>query len=122
MVRMVVGHDDPDDGQSAEPPGEDPLPPCRRIGRRIPGIDDRPAGAVIEQPKVDVIEREGKSHAQPLDPRRNRQRLTRGWRHHNRKSQRRRQASVHNVFFSPARELTGNLGRCISPSNRQTCR
>ena len=117
-----MGHDDPDDRQSAEPLGEDPFPPCRRIGRRIPGIDDRPAGTVLEQPEVDVIEREGKTHAQPLDPRCNRQRLPGGWRRHNRKSQPRRQASVHNVFFSPARELTGNLGRCISPNNRQTCR
>jgi hypothetical protein len=41
--------------------------------RRLVGearVDDRPALAVFQQPKVDVIERERQGHAQPVHARR----------------------------------------------------
>ena len=43
-----------------------PLPkPARVVGREA-AIDDRQAIAVLEQPEIDVIERERQRHAQPM--------------------------------------------------------
>jgi hypothetical protein len=50
-----------------------------RIEREA-GIDDRPAGAILEQPEVDVVEREGQRHPQPVDPGRNGEDLAGGGR------------------------------------------
>ncbi len=32
-----------------------------------PAVDDHPAVALLEEPEVDVVEREGERHAQPVD-------------------------------------------------------
>ena len=46
---------------------EDALPRVLRLGQRKPGIDRRPARPVLDQPQIDMVEREGQPHAQPLD-------------------------------------------------------
>ena len=61
-----MGHDDPNDWQAAEPLGKDLLPQLLGSRHRITGIDDGPTLPVFEQPQIDMIEREGEGHAQPL--------------------------------------------------------
>ena len=99
VIRVVVRHDDPSDRQSAEPLGKDPFPQLLGLRHRVAGVDDRPAGAVFEQPQIDVVEREGQRHAQPVHAGGDRQRLARPRRRRNRKMQR-GQASVHNLCIS----------------------
>jgi hypothetical protein len=48
VVRVVVRHNDPSDGQSAEPLGKDPLPQLFGSRHRVAGVDDRPARTVFE--------------------------------------------------------------------------
>ena len=99
VVRVVMRHDDPSDRHSAEPLGKDPFPQLPGLGHGIPGVDDRPARTVFEQPQIDMVEREGEGHAQPLHARGDRQRLAGPGRRRNRKLQR-GHASVHNSGFS----------------------
>jgi len=94
-----MGHDDPNDWQAAEPLGKDLLPQLLGSRHRITGIDDGPTLPVFEQPQIDMIEREGEGHAQPLHAGSDCQRLTRSRRGRNRKLQR-CQASVHKLCFS----------------------
>ena len=99
MVGMVMRHDDPGDRQSAEPLGKDSLPQLLGWRHRIAGIDDRPTRAVFEEPQIDVVEREGERHAQPVHTRGDRQGLPGRRRRRNRKLQR-CQASVHKLGVS----------------------
>ena len=67
--------------QAHAPAGEEavevPLPQlARRVGRE-PAVDDHQPVPVLEQPQVDVVERERQRHAQPVHARRDLARLAR---------------------------------------------
>jgi hypothetical protein len=75
------------DRPTAKPRGENLVPMRRRLLSGEAAIDDGPAGAVLEQPQIDVVEREGQRHAQPADPRRDRYHLAGRGRRRDRKMQ-----------------------------------
>ena len=85
MVRMIMCDDDPADWAAGEALGEDPLPRFLGFRQGEAAIDDRPARPVVEQPQIDVVEREGQLHAQPQHAGRDRDQLARRGRRLDRK-------------------------------------
>ena len=71
---MKVRDQDPRDGLAAER-GEQPLPQLSRVPEADPGVDDRDAVLVVEQPEIDVVQRERQRYPEPSDSRRDRDRL-----------------------------------------------
>ncbi len=71
MVGVEMGDDEPRHRFAAQRLDEDALPEFPRDRRVEPAIDDRPAVTILEQPEIDVVEREGQRHAQPMNARRN---------------------------------------------------
>ena len=71
MVGMKVRGDDPRQRPAAQHPVEQRLP--RRLGRLVaePGVDERPAGAVLDEVDVHVVEQERQSEPRPQDAGRN---------------------------------------------------
>lgn len=58
VVGVVVGDDDAADGAAVG--GEHGVPGVPGVGRGVAAVDDDHAVAVVEQPQVDVVEREGR--------------------------------------------------------------
>ena len=74
VVGVHVGDQHAQDGQAVQLVGKHLRPGGARFGVVDAGVDHRPAvaavDAVAQQPEVDVIQRKGQHHAQPLDARR----------------------------------------------------
>jgi hypothetical protein len=72
VIRMEVRGDHARDRLAAELVGEDALPERARVGQSEARVDDGDAVAVavVEQPQVDVVQRERKRHTKPADARR----------------------------------------------------
>jgi hypothetical protein len=68
MVGMAMGRDDARDRLSGERLREVALPQRARVGAAVARVDQRPAVVFLEQPQVDVVERERQRHPQPQDP------------------------------------------------------
>ena len=71
MIRMVVRDNDALDRFAAHDSGEMSFPQLVCDCYAITGIDDSPALAVfigiLQQPQIDVVEREGQRHANPVN-------------------------------------------------------
>jgi hypothetical protein len=67
VIRVEVGDDDADDGAIRELTGEQGFPQVARRRKPGPRVDRRDAALVVEQPEVDVVERERQRHPQPPD-------------------------------------------------------
>jgi len=66
---MEVRDDDARDRPPRERPAQRGVPERARLLEPHPGVDDRPAVAVLEHPEIDVVELERQRHAQPGDAR-----------------------------------------------------
>jgi hypothetical protein len=71
MIGVEVGGDHAQHRRAVEHRVEDALPRGHRLLRGDAAVDDGEAGHaldfVLQQPQVDVVEREGQRHAQPVD-------------------------------------------------------
>ena len=67
VVGMEVRDDHARQGAPLELRREHALPGLAHVGETDPRVHGRPALAVLHEPEVDVIEREGQGHPQPLD-------------------------------------------------------
>ena len=78
VVRVHVRDDHAQHRQALQLVGKDVFPLCPGLVARDAAVHHRPAvaavDAVAQQPQVDVVQRERQCHADPLDPRRHRQR------------------------------------------------
>jgi hypothetical protein len=88
VIGMEMGADEPRHRAAVERRRQQPLPQTLGLLVVDAGIDDRPAGAVVDQPEIDVVEREGQRHAQPAHARRHLGYLTGRRRRRMRKAQR----------------------------------
>ena len=83
VVRMHVGHDDPQNRQALQLAFKNAFPLGARFRAVDAAIHHRPAltavQGVADQPQVDVVQGERQGHANPANTRRNLQRLG-GWR------------------------------------------
>jgi hypothetical protein len=74
VIGVEMGDDDARDAPATRrrrQPRQDLLPAVLDRIQREAGVDDHPAVVVLEQPEVDVVEREGQRHPQPVDTGRN---------------------------------------------------
>jgi hypothetical protein len=88
MVGVEMRADEPRHLLAVERAGEDPLPEPFGLGIADAGIDDCPAGAVLHEPEIDVVELKRQRHAQPAHARRHVQRRARRRRCRMRETQR----------------------------------
>jgi hypothetical protein len=65
VVGMVVRDDDVLHGLGSEKPREVPLPDLPRGRNAVARVDQREPVAVVEDPEIDMVEREGQRHADP---------------------------------------------------------
>jgi hypothetical protein len=64
---MEVSGDHAADALAVELVREDALPQRARVRQPEPGVDHGEAVAVVQEPEVDVIQRERQRHAEPAD-------------------------------------------------------
>src|SRR5215467_6655423 len=67
VVGMEVGHEHAHDGLARELAGEELLPQLARRREPHARVDHGEPALVVEEPEVDVIQREGRRHADPAD-------------------------------------------------------
>ena len=67
MIRMKMRDDDAPDRLAVEARRKNPVPQSARFVGSEAAINYGPAIAIVQQPEVDVLERERQGHAQPVD-------------------------------------------------------